>query len=47
MKKFLPIFVLSFLFLACNKPAGELTGLGTNDAFREAQPYGMIFVKIR
>jgi len=45
MKKILPIFVLSLLFLACNKPAGELTGLGTSDTFREAQPYGMVFVK--
>lgn len=45
MKKYLPIIVLTFLFVACNKPSGELTGLGTKDSFLEAQPYGMIFVK--
>ncbi len=45
MKKILPIIVLTFLFVACNKPAGELTGLGTKDKFFEAQPYGMVFIK--
>lgn len=45
MKKNLPIIVLAFLMVACNKPAGELTGLGTKDTFMEAQPYGMVFVK--
>lgn len=45
MKKNLPIIVLAFLFVACNKPAGELTGLGTKDTFLEAQPYGMVFIK--
>ncbi|HLP05602.1 MAG TPA: SUMF1/EgtB/PvdO family nonheme iron enzyme [Paludibacter sp.] len=45
MKKNLPIFVLALLAVACNKPAGELTGLGTKDTFVEAQPYGMVFIK--
>ena len=45
MKKNLTIIVITFLFIACNKPAGELTGLGIKDTFYEAQPYGMVFVK--
>lgn len=45
MKKILPIIVLTLLFVACNKPTGELVGLGTKDSFHEAQPYGMVFVK--
>jgi len=45
MKKYLIIIVLAFLVASCNKPAGELTGLGGNNNFYEAQPYGMVFVK--
>ena len=45
MKKNLPIIVLALLLVACNKPAGELVGLGTKDSFHEAQPYGMVFIK--
>ena len=45
MKKNLTIIVLAFLFVACNKPAGELVGLGAKSSFNEAQPYGMVFIK--
>ena len=45
MKKNLIIIVLTILLVACNKPAGELTGLGTKDKFFEPQPYGMVFIK--
>ncbi|MDD3320893.1 MAG: SUMF1/EgtB/PvdO family nonheme iron enzyme [Paludibacter sp.] len=45
MKKYLTIVALIFLFLACNKPAGELVGIGQKDTFTEAQPYGMVFIK--
>jgi sulfatase modifying factor 1 len=45
MKKNLPIIVLTLLLVACNKPAGELTGLGAKAKFVEAQPYGMVFIK--
>jgi formylglycine-generating enzyme len=45
MKKNLSIIVLTLLLVACNKPAGELTGLGTKGSFIEAQPYGMVFIK--
>jgi len=45
MKKKLLIFALPFLLFACNKPAGELVGVGVNGTFKEAAPYGMIFVK--
>jgi formylglycine-generating enzyme required for sulfatase activity len=45
MKKNLPIILLTLLFVACNKPTGELTGLGTKGFFIESQPYGMVFIK--
>jgi len=45
MKRNLPIIVIALLLVACNKPAGELVGLGTKDSFHEAQPYGMVFIK--
>ena len=45
MKKKLIIFVLPFVLFACNKPAGELVGMGVNGSFKEANPYGMVFVK--
>ena len=45
MKIKLPIIALTLMFVACNKPTGEVTGLHTNDAFVEAQPYGMVFIK--
>ena len=45
MKKYLIIIVLAVLVVSCNKPAGELTGIGGNNNFFEAQPYGMVFIK--
>lgn len=45
MKKNLTIIALAFMFVACNKPAGELVGMGTKSSFNEAQPYGMVFIK--
>lgn len=45
MKKYLSIFILILIMASCNKPAGELIGLGTKDTFVEAQPYGMVFIK--
>ena len=44
-KKKLLILALPFLFFACNKPAGELVGMGVSGSFKEATPYGMVFVK--
>lgn len=45
MKKKLLIFVIPLFVFACNKPAGELVGLGVDGAFKEAAPYGMVFIK--
>jgi len=45
MKKSLIFIVVTILIVACNKPVGELTGLGISDKFYEAQPFGMVFVK--
>ena len=46
MKKYLIIIVLAIFVTSCNKPAGELIGVGGgNQSFYEAQPYGMVFVK--
>ncbi|MBR1929073.1 MAG: SUMF1/EgtB/PvdO family nonheme iron enzyme [Paludibacteraceae bacterium] len=44
LTKFLPIvFVLALM--ACNKPAGELVGTGANGNFKEAHPFGMVYIK--
>ena len=45
MKKNLPVILLTLLLVACNKPSGEVVGYGAQAAFREAQPYGMVFIK--
>ena len=44
-KHVLPIFVLSIIFAGCSKPAGELVGVGTQGNFKEAAPYGMVYIK--
>ena len=31
--------------MACNKPAGELVGVASKSQFKEANPYGMIFIR--
>ena len=43
--KLLPLIVLAFVTASCNKPAGELSGNGASGSFREANPYGMLFIK--
>jgi len=45
LAKFLPIVVLATVLISCSKPAGELVGAGPNGNFREANPYGMVFIK--
>ena len=45
IKRILPVVVLAIALTACNKPAGELVGAGKNGNFKEANPYGMIFIK--
>lgn len=45
MKKKLLILALPFLLFACNKPAGELVGMGASGSFKEATPYGMVYIK--
>ena len=45
MKKYLTIVALVSFFYACNKPAGELVGIGQKDSYSEAQPFGMVFIK--
>lgn len=45
LTKILPFLMLSVLLAACNKPAGELVGVGSNGNFKEANPYGMVYVK--
>ena len=45
MKKNLVILLLVLLCVACNKPAGELVGVGRKSTFKEANPYGMVFIK--
>lgn len=43
--KILPIIALAVLVAGCNKPAGELVGAGQNGNFKEANPFGMVFIK--
>ncbi|MBQ8100105.1 MAG: SUMF1/EgtB/PvdO family nonheme iron enzyme [Paludibacteraceae bacterium] len=45
IKRILPVVALAIALTACNKPAGELVGAGKNGNFKEANPYGMIFIK--
>ena len=45
LKQLLPLIVLIFTFVACSKPAGELIGIQKATNFKEANPYGMIFIK--
>ncbi len=43
--KFLFCAVLAMTLAACNKPAGELVGASNDTKFKEANPYGMIFIR--
>ena len=44
--KILPIIALcALVMVGCNKPAGELVGASKATAFKEANPYGMLFIK--
>ncbi|MDR2839838.1 MAG: SUMF1/EgtB/PvdO family nonheme iron enzyme [Paludibacter sp.] len=45
MKKCLLLMLLVVAVAACNQPKGELVGAGAKGNFREANPYGMVFVK--
>lgn len=37
--------LIILVFIGCNKPAGELVGVGLKGNFKEANPYGMVFIK--
>ena len=43
--KILPVIALSIALASCNKPAGELVGASKSTTFKEANPYGMLFIK--
>lgn len=45
LTKLLPLVALLVTVASCNKPAGELVGAGAAGNFKEANPYGMIFIK--
>lgn len=42
--KILPV-ICALVLVACNKPSGELVGVGQSGNFKEANPYGMVFIK--
>lgn len=44
-RSILLIVALGFALVGCNKPAGELVGAGAKGNFKEANPYGMVYVK--
>ena len=42
----MPLVALcAMLMVSCNKPAGELVGAYKSTNFKEANPYGMLFIK--
>jgi formylglycine-generating enzyme required for sulfatase activity len=43
--KFLPIIIMALGLSACNKPAGELVGAYTAGPTKDAEPYGMVFMR--
>lgn len=43
--KTLTLTTLVTLLVACGRPAGELVGVNKPGNFREANPYGMVFIK--
>ena len=43
--KILPIIALAIVMASCNQPAGELVGAIKSTNFKEANPYGMLFIK--
>ena len=45
LTKILPLVALTIALASCNKPAGELVGARNPGHFKEANPYGMVFIK--
>ena len=43
--KMLPLAIFAIAMVSCNKPAGELIGIGDSGNFQEANPYGMVLIK--
>lgn len=43
--KILPVVAMVILLTACGGPAGELIGVQKAGNFKEANPYGMVFIK--
>ena len=43
--KILPIIALAVVMASCNQPSGELVGAIKGTNFKEANPYGMLFIK--
>lgn len=43
--KFIPFIAVCIALASCGRPSGELVGAGAPGNFREANPYGMLFIK--
>ena len=43
--KIISVMALAALLAACNGPAGELVGVTKPGNFKEANPYGMVFIR--
>lgn len=41
----LSLAILAIAMVSCNKPAGELIGIGDSGNFQEANPYGMVLIQ--
>lgn len=42
--RMLPLAIVLIAMVSCNKPAGELIGIGESGKFQEANPYGMVLI---
>jgi formylglycine-generating enzyme required for sulfatase activity len=45
LQKILPLMVMAALLASCGGPSGELVGVNKPGNFKEANPYGMVFIK--
>ena len=45
LQKILPLMAMAALLASCGGPSGELVGVNKPGNFKEANPYGMVFIK--
>ena len=45
ISKILSVVAVAAMLASCNGPAGELVGAQRSTNFKEANPYGMVYIK--